>query len=230
MFQERLGLSLRRACQVVGQHRSTQRHEPAQADPTGSCGLVCGASPAAIPAGATAAGSSPTAAACATSCSPSNNSTRSRRHHGAGPGSVWRPGPTRPLGRTGHEIRQPHTPAHPQATSRLGADVTDVPDVPLSRRLVASRNVFRGRGLWGACSVRPAGAVGRADRRIGRGGEPNGSDVGAARSPACCSRDVGCRGDGSLELIPMVETSLAGAATEVVPFGEVEIGRDRPGE
>lgn len=45
-----------------------------------------------------------------------------------------------------------------------------------------------------------------------------------------CSGDVGCLGDGSLELVPMVETSLAGAATEVVPFGEVEIGRDRPGE
>jgi transposase InsO family protein len=32
MLQERLGLSQRRACQVVGQHRSTQRHEPAEAD------------------------------------------------------------------------------------------------------------------------------------------------------------------------------------------------------
>jgi hypothetical protein len=105
---------------------------------------------------------------------PSRSPTRSgrpRRHHGAGPGSVWRPGPTRRLGRTCHEIRQPHTPAHPQATSRLGADVTDVPDVPRSRRLVTSRNVFRGRELWGACSVRPAEAVGRADRRIGRGGD-----------------------------------------------------------
>ena len=33
MLQERLGLSQRRACQIVGQHRSTQRHEPAEADP-----------------------------------------------------------------------------------------------------------------------------------------------------------------------------------------------------
>jgi hypothetical protein len=61
-------------------------------------------------------------------------------------------------------------------------------------------------------------------------GSPSGPDVGAAGSPAGCSGDVGCRGDGSLELVPMVETSLAGAATEVVPLGEVEIGRDRPGE
>ena len=27
--QDRLGLSERRACQITGQHRSTQRHEPA---------------------------------------------------------------------------------------------------------------------------------------------------------------------------------------------------------
>jgi putative transposase len=33
MLQERLGLSQRRACAIVGQHRSTQRHEPAEADP-----------------------------------------------------------------------------------------------------------------------------------------------------------------------------------------------------
>ncbi len=33
MLQERLGLSQRRACQIVGQHRSTQRHEPAEPDP-----------------------------------------------------------------------------------------------------------------------------------------------------------------------------------------------------
>jgi transposase InsO family protein len=33
MLQERFGLSQRRACQIVGQHRSTQRHEPAEADP-----------------------------------------------------------------------------------------------------------------------------------------------------------------------------------------------------
>ena len=33
MLQERLGLSQRRACQIVGQHRSTQRHVAAQADP-----------------------------------------------------------------------------------------------------------------------------------------------------------------------------------------------------
>jgi putative transposase len=28
MLQDRLGLSERRACRIVGQHRSTQRHEP----------------------------------------------------------------------------------------------------------------------------------------------------------------------------------------------------------
>jgi putative transposase len=33
MLVSRLGLSQRRACQIVGQHRSTQRHEPAQPDP-----------------------------------------------------------------------------------------------------------------------------------------------------------------------------------------------------
>lgn len=33
MLQERLGLSQRRACRIVGQHRSTQRHRPADADP-----------------------------------------------------------------------------------------------------------------------------------------------------------------------------------------------------
>jgi putative transposase len=33
MLQERLGLSQRRACQIVGQYRSTQRHVPAQLDP-----------------------------------------------------------------------------------------------------------------------------------------------------------------------------------------------------
>ncbi len=33
MLQERLGLSQRRACQIVGQHRSTQRHAPASSDP-----------------------------------------------------------------------------------------------------------------------------------------------------------------------------------------------------
>jgi hypothetical protein len=48
--------------------------------------------------------------------------------------------------------------------------------------------------------------------------------------PRLTSGDVGCRGDGSLELVLMVETSLARATTEVVPFGKVEIGRDRPGE
>ena len=35
MLQVRLGLSQRRACQIVGQHRSTQRHRPAEADPDG---------------------------------------------------------------------------------------------------------------------------------------------------------------------------------------------------
>lgn len=33
MLQERLGLSQRRACQIVGQHRSTQRHRPEEPDP-----------------------------------------------------------------------------------------------------------------------------------------------------------------------------------------------------
>jgi putative transposase len=33
MLQERLGISQRRACQIVGQHRSTQRHQPAEPDP-----------------------------------------------------------------------------------------------------------------------------------------------------------------------------------------------------
>jgi len=33
MLQERLGLSQRRACAIVGQHRSTQRHAPAEGDP-----------------------------------------------------------------------------------------------------------------------------------------------------------------------------------------------------
>ena len=33
MLQSRLGLSQRRACQIVGQHRSTQRHAPAETDP-----------------------------------------------------------------------------------------------------------------------------------------------------------------------------------------------------
>jgi len=33
MLQERLGISQRRACQIVGQHRSTQRHRPEHVDP-----------------------------------------------------------------------------------------------------------------------------------------------------------------------------------------------------
>lgn len=33
MLQDRKGLSQRRACQIVGQHRSTQRHEPHDPDP-----------------------------------------------------------------------------------------------------------------------------------------------------------------------------------------------------
>ena len=32
MLQERLGVSQRRACEIVGQHRSTQRYEPAEPD------------------------------------------------------------------------------------------------------------------------------------------------------------------------------------------------------
>jgi putative transposase len=33
MLQDRLGISQRRACRIVGQHRSTQRHTPAEVDP-----------------------------------------------------------------------------------------------------------------------------------------------------------------------------------------------------
>ena len=33
LLQERLGVSQRRACAIVGQHRSTQRYEPAEPDP-----------------------------------------------------------------------------------------------------------------------------------------------------------------------------------------------------
>ena len=33
MLQDRQDLSQRRACQIVGQHRSTQRHHPANPDP-----------------------------------------------------------------------------------------------------------------------------------------------------------------------------------------------------
>jgi len=33
MLQQRLDISQRRACLIVGQHRSTQRHEPAEGDP-----------------------------------------------------------------------------------------------------------------------------------------------------------------------------------------------------
>jgi len=33
MLQERLGISQRRACRIVGQHRSTQRHKPPEPDP-----------------------------------------------------------------------------------------------------------------------------------------------------------------------------------------------------
>ncbi len=35
MLQERLGLSQRRACAIVGQHRATQRHTPTEPDPDG---------------------------------------------------------------------------------------------------------------------------------------------------------------------------------------------------
>jgi hypothetical protein len=33
MLQSRLGLSQRRACEIVGQHRFSQRHRPVDADP-----------------------------------------------------------------------------------------------------------------------------------------------------------------------------------------------------
>lgn len=33
MLMSRLGLSQRRACEIVGQHRSTQRQSPAEPDP-----------------------------------------------------------------------------------------------------------------------------------------------------------------------------------------------------
>jgi len=32
MLEDRLGLSERRACRITGQHRSTQRHRPRNAD------------------------------------------------------------------------------------------------------------------------------------------------------------------------------------------------------
>ncbi|MGH9250880.1 MAG: hypothetical protein ACRD0W_15345 [Acidimicrobiales bacterium] len=33
LLRDRLGKSQRRACQIVGQHNSTQRHQPAETDP-----------------------------------------------------------------------------------------------------------------------------------------------------------------------------------------------------
>lgn len=33
MLRNRLGMSQPRTCQIVGQHRSTQRHQPAETDP-----------------------------------------------------------------------------------------------------------------------------------------------------------------------------------------------------
>ena len=47
MLQERLGFSQRRACQIVGQHRSTQRHRPEQRRPrSGPAGRAAGLRPA----------------------------------------------------------------------------------------------------------------------------------------------------------------------------------------
>lgn len=52
MLQTRLGISQRRACQIVGQHRSTQRHARPRPTPIVTCGSGCGASPSAIRGGA----------------------------------------------------------------------------------------------------------------------------------------------------------------------------------
>ncbi len=51
MLQHRLGISQRRACAIVGQHRSTQRHAPQPPHPDRGCGPSCDASPGTIPAG-----------------------------------------------------------------------------------------------------------------------------------------------------------------------------------
>ena len=50
----RFGVSERRACRVVGQHRSTQRRQPPAATAAGAeaCGPACGRSPGSILAGA----------------------------------------------------------------------------------------------------------------------------------------------------------------------------------
>ena len=56
MLRDRLGVSERRACRYVGQHRSTQRHEPtAVAGDDQACALSCARSLSASRAGATGA-------------------------------------------------------------------------------------------------------------------------------------------------------------------------------
>lgn len=53
-LQERLGLSQRRACHIINQYRSTQRHRSPSRTRTGSCGHASASSPRTIPAGAIA--------------------------------------------------------------------------------------------------------------------------------------------------------------------------------
>src|SRR5262249_6562833 len=54
MLQDRLRLSQRRACQIVGQSRSLQRGLPSRPTRIGICEPACGASLQLIPAGDTA--------------------------------------------------------------------------------------------------------------------------------------------------------------------------------
>jgi putative transposase len=54
MLEDRLGLSERRACQIAGQHRSTQRRERVVAEDDAACGHVFAGFPASARGGATA--------------------------------------------------------------------------------------------------------------------------------------------------------------------------------
>ena len=55
MLRDRFGVSERWACQLVGQHRSTQRHQPDPVDADAGCGRCCASSPPSGRGGATAA-------------------------------------------------------------------------------------------------------------------------------------------------------------------------------
>ena len=55
MLRDRLGVSERRACQIAGQHRSTQRHEPMRAEDDEALRAGCGRSRRSARGGATAA-------------------------------------------------------------------------------------------------------------------------------------------------------------------------------